>query len=75
VNDSTWTCISVSGTSYFYSRGVYGEKDIPNSKNYPGSRSNALSLYDSRTKTVILFGGNGYDSVTLGKYFTKSTHC
>jgi len=54
---------------------VDGETANSKSDSSPGARESPLSLYDSCTHTFILFGGNGYDSVTLGKYFTKSTHC
>mgnify|MGYP007019884562 FL=1 len=56
-----------SGPNQF---GVYGDKNIPNSENTPGSRDNALPLYDTCTHSFLLFGGYGYDGITLGKYFT-----
>ena len=56
-----------SGPNQF---GVYGDKNIPNSENTPGSRDNALPLYDTCTHSFLLFGGYGYDEVTGGKYFT-----
>mgnify|MGYP007125579915 FL=1 len=60
----------MGGSSGVSQLGVYGEKSILNAENYPGSRVNALSLYDSCTHTFLLFGGNGYDSVHYGKYIT-----
>jgi len=68
VNDSTWTWMG--GSSSFDQHGVYGEKNIPNSENTPGSRLYALPLYDTCTHSFLLFGGYGYDGITLGKYFT-----
>jgi len=68
MNDSTWNWIAGSNT--VDQRGIYGEKGIPNSDNYPGSRSGALALYDSCTQTFILFGGYGFDEENLGVYFT-----
>ena len=68
MNDSTWTWIAGSNTIDQF--GVYGEKSIPNSDNYPGSRYGELALYDSCTHTFILFGGYGYDEGYLGVYFT-----
>ena len=67
INDSTWTW--VSGSNTINHPGVYGEKGIPNSDNYPGSRSGALALYDSCTQTFILFGGYGFDEGHFGVYF------
>ena len=53
-----------SGPNQF---GVYGEKNIPNSENTPGSRDNALPLYDTCTHSFLLFGGSVSNT---GKYFT-----
>jgi len=68
VKDNTWTWIA--GSIATNQRGVYGEKGISNSDNNPGSRQDALALYDSCTHTAILFGGEGHDEFSFGVYFT-----
>jgi len=56
----------MGGSSGLNQKGVYGEKGIPNSENYPGSRDNALPFYDSCTHSFLLFGGSGLDELVLG---------
>jgi hypothetical protein len=51
----------VSGSNEKNKKGVYGEKGIPDSKNIPGGRYQAMSWMDN-TGNMWLFGGEGYDS-------------
>jgi len=60
----------MGGSNTSNQRGVYGEKGVPNSENYPGSRYGALALYDSCSRTFMMFGGNGYDERYSGVCFT-----
>jgi len=66
MNDNTWTWMG--GGSSPNQLGVYGEKDIPNSENYPGSHEGAVALYDCCTHSVLLFGGIGLDDFFEGAY-------
>jgi len=60
MNDSTWTWLSGSNTSVDVA-GVYGNKNTPNSGNYPGSRTSATGWFDVTTQEFWVFGGEGYD--------------
>ena len=66
MNDSTWTWMG--GTAGTNQRG------IPDSENWPGSRENALSLYDSCTHSFLLFGGNGFLKFPQARIL-QSIHC
>jgi len=58
VYDNQW--ILISGSNKTNGLGVYGEKGI-----FPGARAAAVGWYDQYSKELWLFGGFGYDSVSV----------
>ena len=59
-----WTWISGNKTAEI--NGTYGEKGVPNSANYPGSRSDSVSWTDTGGN-FWLFGGNGNAESSEGR--------
>jgi hypothetical protein len=49
------------GSTETYQKGEYGEKGIPDSNNYPGARTAAVTWTDN-AGNMWMFGGNGVDS-------------
>lgn len=60
-----WTW--VSGSSVGNQVGTYGTKGVANAANVPGARQSAMGWFDPSGK-LWLFGGSGFDSVTLAGY-------
>ena len=58
MNELTWTWIA--GSNSTDQVGVYGEKGIASTDNYPGARAGAAGWYDSLRQEFWLFGGYGY---------------
>jgi hypothetical protein len=56
----TWTLVA-NGTS---SNGIYGTLGSPSATNFPGARWGANARYDTTTKLVWLFGGQGFDAAS-----------
>jgi hypothetical protein len=49
----------VSGTNKTSQRGVYGDKGVANSNNYPDGRASAVSWMD-KSGNMWIYGGFGY---------------
>ena len=58
---NTWTYIG-GGANL---KGAYGTKGTPSTSNLPGSRWGANARLDTATGLVWLFGGQGFDDVTI----------
>jgi N-acetylneuraminic acid mutarotase len=58
-----WTW--VSGSNLSNQTGVYGTQGVANPANVPGGRRASISWIDT-SGNLWLFGGNGFDSTTLG---------
>jgi hypothetical protein len=56
-NGEEW--VWVSGTNVASQRGIYGQKGISDSNNYPGGRSGPVSWMD-KSGNMWIFGGYGY---------------
>jgi hypothetical protein len=56
----------MSGTNGINQNGIYGEKGIPNSNNFPGGRYESVSWMDN-SGNMWLFGGEGYDASSDSK--------
>ena len=74
MNDSTWTWIA--GSASTYKRGVYGKLGIPDTANMPGARYTPTAWYSSATQTFWLFGGvsDGFSSTfyRIFRFFQNS---
>jgi hypothetical protein len=59
----TWTWMS--GSSSANQLGSYGEKGEPLPSNIPGARNAAISWTD-KDGNLWMFGGGGYDEISIG---------